>query len=77
MSKDVQVRFLSPAQRCEQGKYTGGLGLRARFGVCYRLPTDFAGLSFVEGHFRKRGDKWNFWAELGTVGDGKRRQVSR
>ena len=31
----------------------------------------------MKGHFRKRGDKWYFWAELGTDGDGKRQQVSR
>jgi hypothetical protein len=31
----------------------------------------------MKGHFRKSGDKWCFWAELGTDGDGKRQQVSR
>ena len=31
----------------------------------------------MKGHFRKRGGKWYFWAELGTDGDGKRQQVSR
>ena len=39
--------------------------------------TDFAVLSLaMKGHFRKRGDKWYFWAEHGTDGDGKRQQVS-
>jgi hypothetical protein len=31
----------------------------------------------MKGHFRKRGDKRNFWAEVGTDGDGKRQQVWR
>ena len=31
----------------------------------------------MKGHFRKPGDKWYFWAELGTDGEGKRRQASR
>ena len=31
----------------------------------------------MKGHFCKRGDKWYFWAELGTDGDGKRQQVLR
>ena len=30
----------------------------------------------MKGHFKKRGEKWYFWAEL-DPGDGKRRQVSR
>ena len=34
-------------------------------------------LGRMKGHFRKRGDKWYFWAELGTDGDGKRQRVSR
>ena len=31
----------------------------------------------VRGHFRKRGDRWYFWAELDAGPDGKRRQISR
>ena len=31
----------------------------------------------MKGHFRKRGDKWWFRAELRTNGDDKRQQVSR
>ncbi len=31
----------------------------------------------MKGHFKKRGEKWYFWAELDAGPDGKRRQVSR
>jgi integrase len=31
----------------------------------------------VRGHFRKRGEKWYYWAELEPGPDGKRRQVSK
>lgn len=31
----------------------------------------------MRGHFRKRGEKWYFWAELEPGSDGRRRQVSK
>jgi hypothetical protein len=31
----------------------------------------------VRGNFRKRGERWYYWAELDPGPDGKRRQVSR
>jgi integrase len=31
----------------------------------------------VRGHFKRRGDRWYFWAELEPSATGKRRQVSR
>ena len=31
----------------------------------------------MKGHFRKRGERWYFWADLDPGSDGKRRQVSR
>jgi len=31
----------------------------------------------VKGHFRKRGERWYFWAELEPGPDGKRKQVSK
>jgi integrase len=31
----------------------------------------------VRGHFKKRGEKWYFWAELEPGADGRRRQVSK
>jgi integrase len=31
----------------------------------------------VVGHFKKRGDKWYYWAELDRDADGRRRQVSK
>jgi integrase len=31
----------------------------------------------VKGHFKKRGERWYFWAELEPGPDGKRRQTSR
>jgi integrase len=31
----------------------------------------------VRGHFKRRGERWYFWAELETSATGKRRQVSR
>jgi hypothetical protein len=31
----------------------------------------------VRGHFKRRGERWYFWAELEPSATGKRRQVSR
>lgn len=31
----------------------------------------------MEGHFKKRGDRWYFWVELERDGTGSRRQLSR
>jgi integrase len=31
----------------------------------------------MRGHFKKRGDRWYFWAELEPSATGRRRQVSR
>jgi len=31
----------------------------------------------VQGHFKKRGDRWYFWVELERDLDGKRRQLSK
>ena len=31
----------------------------------------------MKGHFRKRGDRWYFWAELEAGPEGKRRQTSK
>jgi integrase len=31
----------------------------------------------VQGHFKKRGDRWYFWVELDRDADGKRHQLSR
>ena len=66
----MQVRFLSPAQACNPGKrYSVLLVTSVVWAVANGLLPDFRGLGSMKGHFGKRGDKWYFWAELGTDGD--------
>jgi hypothetical protein len=67
-----------PHKRFELGKVPLGrsdrsVGLGNRYRIANRLGT----LSSVKEHFKKRGEKWYFWAELVAGADGKRRQVSR
>jgi len=31
----------------------------------------------MRGHFKKRGERWYYWAELEPEGDGRRRQISK
>ena len=48
MSKDVQVRFLSPAQACEQGKFFASTARRCNRLVWSRDLESSEGFSFVD-----------------------------